>query len=169
MINAAKEAEMECKVAKSHKVVRKKINRCRHPKWYEENCTLAFRNVQKTSKLLKTRPNDPYLRGLLSRETKFYNKLIKQKQSEFTKNIFKELDNLESKDPRAYYELIKQLRYGDFDKHVSEDSAINPQEWMDHFKSILGKPPESSLELEYMIKFVQGNKNLLKSELDDKI
>ena len=101
MINAAKKAEMECKVTRLHKGVRKKVNRCRHPKWYEESCSLAFKNIQNTSKLLKIRPNDPYLRGLLSKETKFYKKLTKQKQSEFTKNIFRELDHLESKDPRA--------------------------------------------------------------------
>ena len=99
-----------------------------HPKWHDFSCAEAHKNVMLSSKLLKMDPKNSYLRGKLFSETKLYNKLVKNRQKRFVDQMFDELDSIHNNNPKGYWDLIKSMRDGNFDKEVSDDtSSISPQ------------------------------------------
>ena len=89
-------------------------------------------------------PKNSYLRGKLFSETKLYNKLVKNRQKRFVDQMFDELDSIHNNNPKGYWDLIKSMRDGNFDKEVSDDTAsISPQTWFKHFSELLAKKVES--------------------------
>ena len=83
-------------------------------------------------------PKNSYLRGKLFSETKLYNKLVKNRQKRFVDQMFDELDSIHNNNPKGYWDLIKSMRDGNFDKEVSDDTAsISPQTWFKHFSELL--------------------------------
>ena len=166
IVNAAKEAEMTVTKPKLKNPTKKP--KPKQPKWYEESCHTAFLKVQKTAKLLQSYPNNSWLRGKLSTETKQYNKIVKKQQSDFVKGIFKQLDEFKDANPHDYFNLIKSLKSGSFDKNPPSDTdCIKPQEWLHHFKSLLGKEVQSNPEIEHLSRFIQENSSTINTILDD--
>ena len=70
-------------------------------------------------------------------------------------------------DPKQYMNLVNSLRSGKFDKKNNSDiEAIPPDEWFDHFSSLLGSRVEKSQCDEEMEKFFDENVDKISSELD---
>ena len=70
-------------------------------------------------------------------------------------------------DPKQYMNLVNSLRSGTFDKKNNSDiEAIPPDEWFDHFSSLLGSRVEKSQCDEEMEKFFDENVDKISSELD---
>ena len=77
--------------------------------------------------------------------TKAHKRLEKYKQKQFTDNLFNELETMNSKDPRAYMELVKALRDNQHDRAKPSDlQEIPPDTWFEHFSTFLGKKSEKS-------------------------
>ena len=108
--------------------------------------------MKKTSKLLFANPRNPWLKGKLFQESKLYKRLVKYKQKTFTDNLFLQLQSMHGSDPKKYMDLVNSLRNGNFDRAKNSDSqAIEPDEWFDHFSSLLGKsvqPSQSEIDME---------------------
>ena len=81
-----------------------------NPKWYDQSCTELFQNMKLISNQLNKDPKNPWLRGKLINGNKEYKRLLKFKQKQFTDNLFNDLENMNSKDPKGYMELVKSLR-----------------------------------------------------------
>ena len=140
----------------------------KHPKWHDQSCFESFRSMKKTSLLLNKDPKNSWLRGKLMSETKEYKRLVKFKQKQFTNNLFNELELMQSKDPRAYMELVKALRDGKHDRSKPSDlQEIEPDTWFEHFSALLGKKTEKSNNDLYMENYLKNNIDSLCSELDE--
>ena len=137
-----------------------KNKRNRQPAWHNESCSLAYKNLQQTSRFLHRDPNNPWLRGKLFKEKKLYKKLIKQQQGQFLGKMFEQMDSCQSNDPKRYMELVKKIRDGTFDKISHSDSdSISPDDWRNHFRNLLGpKINKTEKHLEYET-FIENNIN----------
>ena len=70
-------------------------------------------------------------------------------------------------DPKKYMELVKLLKSGSFDKKKPSDTeAVEPDEWFDHFSSLLGKQIPASYADAEMQRFFNENVDRFSSELD---
>ena len=138
-----------------------------YPKWHDLECHTLLANLKKTSKLLSSDLRNPWLKGKLSQESKLYKRLVKHKQKLFTDNLFLQLQSMHGSDPKKYMDLVNSLRNGNFDRAKKSDSqAVEPDEWFDHFSSLLGKnvqPSESEVEME---RFFNENVDSFQTELD---
>ena len=138
-----------------------------HPKWHDIECHQVLNKLNRLSKLLSSDPRNPWLKGKLFQESKLYKKIVKQKQKLFTDNLFLQLKSMHGSDPKQYMDLVKSLRSGQFDrKKVSDTEAIEPDEWFDHFSSLLGKSVKTSKSDQEMETFFQENVDKFSSELD---
>ena len=125
------------------------------------------RQLRIASKILQKNPQHPFLRAKLIRESKDYSRVRKQKQKEFTNNLFLELDQLHRSNPKGYMNIINSIRDGSFDKVVQSDTDhVTPEKWREHFLNLLGPPIESNQQDRYMSNFLSSNCDLFSSELD---
>ena len=161
------------------KKARKKV----YPKWHDETCLSMKKRIKQSSYLLKKYPKNSFLRDSLRSETKQYRKLVKSKQKEYVNQLFVDLDNLHSSNPKGYMDLVKSLRGGSFDKVVTNDTSfISPDKWHEHFSSLLAPPvPTAETEIsaqgehtadmdntteDAMLEFVAQNSADFKIEID---
>ena len=162
---------------------RKKI----YPKWHDETCLSLKKRINQSSYLLRKNPKNSFLRDSLRSETKQYKKLVKSKQREYINQLFVDLDNLHSSNPKGYMDLVKSLRGGSFDKAVSDDTSfVTPCKWQEHFQSLLAPPVQTSeagavnnmpgeniaatdsMTEDAMREFVNQNSDNFKTEIDVK-
>ena len=116
-----------------------------------------FKNITKN-------PQNPFLRAKLLRESKNYNRVRKQKQKEFTNNLFLELDQLHKSNPKGYMNIINSIRDGSFDKAIqSTTDHVTPEKWREHFLNLLGPPIESNQCDRDMSDFLSNNCDLFSS------
>ena len=163
-------AGMAVKAPSSKKPGPRKFIKVRPPKWHDQTCNEALSKVKHSSYLLRQNPNNPWIRGKLTTESKRYKSLVKSKQSEFVKNIFCQLDSVESQDPKAYYERLSSLKNGSFDKKKSGDTdSVNSSDWLEHFKSLLGPKINQTTYMSYLENYVKENRMSVVSELDQPI
>ena len=75
---------------------------------------------------------------------------------------------MNSKDPRAYMQLVKALRDNKHDRAKPSDlQEIPPDTWFEHFSTFLGKKSEKSESEVQMEDYIKCNINDLCSELDE--
>ena len=148
---------------------RQKTNKKRpsFPRWHDLSCSDAHRKVYTTARLLKSDPDNTYLRSKLRSVTKEYNKLVKYKQKQFVENMFSELDSMQHDNPRGYMQLINSMREGNFDRSTPDDtSGVSPSAWYMHFSNLLSKN-STSQKTEKNLEYIEQNIELFKTKLDD--
>ena len=139
----------------------------KYPKWHDKSCESLKKQISLSSYLLTKSPKNSYLRGRLSLETKAYKKLVKSKQKEHLNKMFDELDSMQNSDPHGYMQLVKSLRKGSFDKNVPSDSDhVQPDDWFNHFQSLLGPKVSPNTEDKTMTDFIEQNCDNFATELD---
>ena len=75
---------------------------------------------------------------------------------------------MHSTDPKAYMDLVNAIRAVTNDMSQPADTdAIDPEEWFQHFQSLLGKTRNVSSKDEQMAKYIQDNCDNLTSFLDE--
>ena len=83
--------------------------------------------------------------------------MTKNKQKQFVDNLFAQLDSIKENNPKGYFDLIKTLREGNFDKGVESDTShVSPQQWFSHFHELLSKNVDS-VQNQNLEKFVTDN------------
>ncbi len=111
----------------SHKNIKPK-------KWYDKSCSEMSKNLKLTAYLLSKSPNDPFLRGRLIKNRKEYKKLLKLKKREHHNGLIKKLESLESKNPKEYWNLLKQLR-----NNKLEQKICNTETFVTFFEDLFSK------------------------------
>ena len=85
---------------------------------------------------------------------KLYRKLVKQQQG---KEKFEQLDDLKN-DHRKYIDIVKKIRDGTFDRNSNSDSdSVSPDNWQEHFSTLLGPNIEKNQKQEFYENFVKNN------------
>ena len=158
MVSTAEAAEMSVKRTSASVPKRNKRS---HPSWHDQSCHEALKKVQASSSLLKSRPNNAWLRGKLMTEKKQYKFLIRQKQKQHLNDLFLQLDSLHNTDPRGYMQLVKSIKNNNHDTHVKDDTnAIRPKDWHTHFSNLLSQQPVQSEAQRAKDIFVEQNMHL---------
>ena len=68
------------------------------------SCMALLKQIKSSSYLLKKNPQNDFIKGQLQKETKLYEKLIKQRHKEYIENLFSELDVMHDSNPKGYME-----------------------------------------------------------------
>lgn len=127
--NTAKVANIKTYKARS---VKKK----RRPRktWFNEDCAALHKELKKTSNKLHNNPEDMNTLHYYHRIRRKYRKLLKKSKTEFRNKILNKMENLNSSNPQAFWNLYYQMI--DFD-HKTKVNPIPPDEWVNHFSNLL--------------------------------
>ena len=82
----------------------------------------------------------------------------------YKKELFDKLDNLQNQNPKAYWNLVEQLKSDT--KNENKSVNINLDEWKHHFQRLNGNNPKNS-SLDLNLKRME--EEIIFNELDFKI
>ena len=131
--------------------------------WYDKDCRLLRRDVNKLCRELQKSPFNRQLRAKYFITLKSYKKALKKKKKCYVNNLVNTIMNASRNDPKLYWNTLKRLRDTDKDEKSSE---IPPEDWFDHFKNLNTKPAESDGKYDDVSDFTRVETF---SELDFKI
>ena len=112
-------------------------------KWYDNTCFELSKRLKLTTKLLSDDPTNPFLRGSFCKTRKLYKKLLKLKKREWTDNMIKKLEELESKDPKEYWKLVNELR-----EKKQDESFFHADAFTDFYQKLFSLSNHSDTEIE---------------------
>jgi exonuclease III len=119
-----------------------------HKPWYDFDLKCLRLRVQAGSKQLASNPSDPVIRGLFFRDVKNYNKQRKRKIQIYKRNLMTNLEQLESNNPKQFWELLEKLKVSTTNHpHKSPGNNISPNDWYDYFK-LLNSIPQQNIDIE---------------------
>ena len=152
---------------KSSTKVKKKSN-----KWYDEDLYVKRRLLNSKASLMFKQPFNISLRNSYFKHYREYRKLLKFKKKNYTKNIFSKLDDLESNDPKAYWNLVNSLKK-EQEQSNGPDLAIDPDTWYDHFRNLNSVKSKFDERYEQLNQVLENNKqtrtfNLMDAVIKDK-
>ncbi len=104
-------------------------------KWYDNDCKKLHLHLKSLSRCIRKNPYNTTLITKYRFLKKKYSKLLKLKKCVFRTKIFDMLDNLESRDPKGFWNLYNEL--SPQKKH--SQSAISAVQWWSHFNMLMNK------------------------------
>lgn len=121
----------KCLSRKKHK---NKTN-SQNKKWYDEELYLKRRELNQKANRMFNDPFNKFLRNSYYMCYRQYRKLVKYKKKNFTKLVMSQLDDLETKDPKAYWKLVNSLKNEDSQSDGPEKS-VETEQWHDYFQTL---------------------------------
>lgn len=107
--------------------------RPKHKKWFDNELYIMKRNLLSYSTIYSKCPNDPYVHGHFYKLLRQYNRSRKLKKRQFREGILNQIENLESNNPKEYWELVKKLKDAEYNNPAENISA---EIWSEHFKKL---------------------------------
>ena len=107
--------------------------RMKRNKWYDEDLYRKRRDLIQKSHLLTKNPFNNNIRNSYFKCRREYNKLVKYKKRHFKQIIIKQLENLEDRNPKAYWSLVNKLKD---DNNDDVETAIDDDEWVNYFQNL---------------------------------
>ena len=102
-------------------------------KWHDIDCETAKKEVLIDAKSLQIYSKDPTVRGKYHDLKTDYKLLVKYKEHSFHKTMLQRISQLESNDPKIFWQMVKKLKTNR-DKNLTDN--INPLEWLEWFKKL---------------------------------
>ena len=103
--------------------------------WFDKSCNSVRKELKSALNLLTRYPLNPIIRGqCFTLKKRNYKKLVKNKKAEFKRNQLNKLENLESKDSKQFWGLLKEITGKNSIKQVG--STITASQWFDYFKKL---------------------------------
>ena len=84
-------------------------------------------------------PNEPWIRGQWILAKKDYKKVLKYKTNLFKENILKQIQTLESNNPKEYWKLVEKLRTNAKNRGSSAE-VIDDNDWFLYFQKLNKNP-----------------------------
>ena len=103
-------------------------------------------------------PFNKIIRNTYFKHYREYRKLVKFKKKNFKKSIIKQLDELETKDPKRYWTLVSSLKEDD-DQTCSPELGIDSDSWYDYFKNLNSVQDKFNVRVKELDKIVTNDKN----------
>jgi hypothetical protein len=122
VIKAAQQS-LKCRKTKQTKV--------KKTKWFNADLAKLRKEVTHCGRLLALYPRDPFIRGNYFKTLKQYRRECKSEYRKFRAKITNTLDNLYDTNPKAYWNLVKQLSNKDEKNEIS-----NPEAFYEHYKTL---------------------------------
>ncbi|CAG2199948.1 unnamed protein product [Mytilus edulis] len=160
--------EKVCKVSLKKK--KKRVKTCNHKKWFDQDLKSLKKHVNDKAILMSKFPKDPIVRGSFFKLNKQFAKLRRKKKREFRENILDRLSNLESENPKDYWNLVNQLR---LENNSETKNNIDGDIWYKYFSDLSSIPENEHIKSK--IKEIKSKLELLEkknfgfSEIDFKI
>ena len=141
-------------------------------KGYDEDLYAKRRILNTKANLMFKQPFDVSLRNSYFKHYREYRKLLKFKRKNYTKSVFSKLDDLETNDPKTYWNLVNSLK-AEQENSDGPELAIDTNTWYDHFRNlntVKSKFDERLNELNQILKTNKQNKTftLMDSVIKDK-
>jgi len=122
---------MSLKKRKRGNGTKKKVKK-KCPEWYDMNLSLMKRELNYQANLLQKHVNDPFIRSSFSKHLKLFRKERKRKKRQFTEDILNRLDNRHDSNPKAYWDLLDQLRNAD--QRTGKETNVKLSDWKEYFE-----------------------------------
>ena len=114
--------------------LKKKIDQThKNKKWFDKDCETLKSGALSVARNLQWYPKDPVVRGRYHKLKKEYKRLVKYKEHSFREGILNKISDLESNNPKAFWEMVNELKSN---KGRNLADNIGPQEWYDWFKKL---------------------------------
>ena len=155
---ATKSLKMKCSAK-----VKKKSN-----KWYDEELYVKRRLLNSKANLMFKQPFNASLRNSYYKHYREYRKLLKFKRKHYTKNIFSKLDDLESNDPKTYWNLVNSLKK-EQEQPNGPELTIDSNAWYDHFRNLNSVKCKFDERLEQLNQVLKNDKQTSTFNLMDTI
>ncbi|CAG2215844.1 unnamed protein product [Mytilus edulis] len=139
-------------------------------KWFDQDLNSMKKHVNDKAVLMSKFPKDPILRGSFFKLNKQFAKLRRKKKREFRGNILDRLSNLESENPKDYWNLVNELRH---ENNSETKNNIDGDIWYKYFSDLSSIPENEHIkskikEIKSKLELLE-NKNFGFSEIDFKI
>ena len=148
-------------ISPMHHLKRKQPRKQRTKKWYDYTCHEMGKRLKLVAKLCAASPTNPHLRGSLTKTRREYKKLLKIKKNEWKSQMIQQLENMETKDPKAYWNMVNELR----EKKQSK-SSFDTEEFTTFFEKLYAKSKHNNKEIEEYIDLILGEHPLENSTPD---
>ncbi len=146
---------------KSPKSKEKQKPKKQNKKWYDASCYELNRKMKSLAKLNQRNPGNNEIRRNLNMFKKQYKKMLKEKKRKWNDKIMSKLQNLESEDPKQYWNLINELRNTQKNNNISNSN--NFEKFYENLFSKYSHSEKSkynliSMEVEELLKSNELNK-----------
>ncbi|CAC5395340.1 unnamed protein product [Mytilus coruscus] len=153
-------ANKACKIIRYKKFKQKILNR---KPWVDHEVRDLKKTIKAKGAKLRREPFNLELKCNFFTHAKKLKKLVKRKKIIFKKKLFETLTNLQEKDPKKYWELLKKLKNEDTKQDAC--SNINLNNYEEHFQN-LGKAEKYDNSFKEKVK---KDLNMLESTLEHNI
>ena len=99
----------KCFALKRHRVKRG-TKKSKNKKRFDKDCETAKREVLVAAKTLQRYPKDPIVRGKYHKLKRDYKRSVKYKEHSFRETMLQRISQLESNDPKTFWEMVKKLK-----------------------------------------------------------
>jgi len=117
---------------RSSKVKKRSKNKINSQMWYTKSLREQRKDVRARGRTLCKYPSDPLVREEYFTMLKKYRKACRQACQQHRKGLLTRLEELNEKDPKAYWDLLKKLRA----KEPDSSNKIDPTEWLKYFEKL---------------------------------
>ena len=108
-------------------------------KWFDQDCKAGFINFKTIVSKIRKEPFNRQLFQDLQHKRKLYKKMIQSKKRQFTNNIINQLEMLQHKSPKEFWNAAKNPNLG-HNNMQNTPKNIPVKEWLSHFKNLMGEP-----------------------------
>ena len=112
--------------------------------WFNTQCSKLKSDLKYLSNRLRKYPNQRGIHEMYFKTLKEYKKLIKLEKWNYKNNLIFELETLEKKDPKQFWNTLNKLKQN---QHENVADNIQADEWVSHFKNISNKTNKHDSEI----------------------
>jgi hypothetical protein len=135
-------------------------------KWFDIDCHLALRNLNKLGNELRRDPYNQLLLKTYRHNRKKYKSVVKKKKLSFQNKLLDKLISLEGEQPKVFWKLFDELN--SFNKK-SRSNPIQAEVWVQHFQDTMSKFCVNQGGNKEILEFIKNNSNSNFNELNFKI
>ena len=136
--------------------------------WFSIELKRMRNNLLKLGRDLVNTCNNNVTRENFFKLKRKYKTAVCQAKRTFKQSIYNKLENLESVNPKEYWELFEQLKLDGNDKNTK--CPINDDEWINHYTKLLGPKNYEQFEIDEIRQKIEELKKIPNfSELDFEI
>ena len=128
------------KIAQPNKKIRKPA------RWFNDECAKFRKSHRRALAKLNKNPFNTHLQELALHARKNYKKACKEAEAELRVRVTKKLLDLNDKDPKQFWKLLKNMREWGREKPDPSD-GIEPESWKQYYQSLLNKSSAQPLDL----------------------
>ena len=136
-------AASSCLVKKSMKK-----SRPRSQKWFNKDLKQMRFDLINYGKVFSKYPRDTWVRNHYFKKFREYTKARKKANKEYKQSILNQLATLHEDKPKAYWNLLNELKQNTDSIKSRHSNTIDPQTWISHFNKLNSVQPEFHSRIE---------------------